>query len=586
MTLAERAGDVIQIHSTYAERTVIRQLPGATHKGANIWHVPLTWAACVTLRGLFGASLEVGPELKSWAWDEYQGHIKPALDLRDAMELPPDSDTVSALDRIESDGSGLKLNSYQRADAAFLAVARHALLANPPGLGKSGSTIRAVQLLDQQGEMAFPVGIICPNSLKITVWKEEIAKWAPDWTVSVVDGTMQKRRKQLAEKAHAYVINWESVRLHSKLAGYGTVSLSPAEREAKELNKLGFGTVIMDEAHRLAHPSASKQCRAAWAVAHQAEFRFALTGTPVPDHVGDFWGLLHGIEPRSFPAKTRYLDRWAEITLNLWGGMEVVGLNPATAEEFRSITNPMWRRIPKAAALPFLPEKLPVQYRFTPMTTSQAKLYRQMEEEMLVQLEDGEILTASGQLPRLTRLMQFAAASVRVNDAGDVDLVNPSCKVNDLVELLEEMGDEPLVVAAVSRKLIELAAAKLKDIGISYGLVTGAQSVADRAQAVNAFQDGKIRVILLTIGAGSEGITLTRANTLCFMQRSFRPLENEQTEGRVDRIGAEIHDCIRIIEQITPGTVEERKRALLMGKEARIEEVVRDKDALRRLLGA
>jgi len=42
---------------------------------------------------------------------------------------------------------------------------------------------------------------------------------------------------------------------------------------------------------------------------------------------------------------------------------------------------------------------------------------------------------------------------------------------------------------------------------------------------------------------------------------------------------------IRVIEQITPGTVEEAKRRLLEGKEERLEEILRDKDALRKLIG-
>ena len=61
----------------------------------------------------------------------------------------------------------------------------------------------------------------------------------------------------------------------------------------------------------------------------------------------------------------------------------------------------------------------------------------------------------------------------------------------------------------------------------------------------------------MTLGAGGEGITLARANTTCFAQRSWRPLESEQAEGRIYRIGSEGHDVIQVIEQITPGTVEE-----------------------------
>lgn len=587
MPLAELDGSIIRVKSEYHERQLMREISGARYdKDTSTWTIPLTWASCIVMRGVFGTLLTVGPELTKWAWEEHKLRIGPALELREAMKLPPDSRLATALNSIENESGGvLKLNPYQRADVAFMVTARKCLLANPPGLGKTAVGIRTIQALNSIGEDPFPVIVICPNSLKITVWAEEIKKWAPGYTVSVIDGPATRRRKQLAEKTHFYVINWESVRLHSRLARYGTIAMSDADKAPKELNELQPRTVIMDEAHRLAHPRDSKQARAAWAVAHQAEFRYALTGTPVADHVGDLWGLLHGIDPFSFAAKTKYLDRYALVSLNLFGGMEVEGLNPATEEEFRSITNPYWRRVPKEVALPMLPPKLPTQYRLTPMTPSQAKLYRQMEEEAFAQVESGELITAVGHLPMLTRLLQFAAASAGVDMDGHVKLSTPSAKVDDLLELLEELGDDPLVVAAVSRQLIELAAAKLVERKISHGLITGAQSVEERAQAVRQFQEGRLRVILLTLGAGSEGITLTRADTILFMQRSFRVIENEQAEARVHRIGSEGHEYIRVIEQITPGTVEENKRSLLAGKESRIEEIIRDKDTLRRLLG-
>jgi SNF2 family DNA or RNA helicase len=588
MPHAEINGSKIIVTAGFHQRDIMAQMPGARHHGSNTWHIPLTWAACITLRGLFSQELEIGPGLKAWGWETLRNRIQPALALRDAMELPPGS-AEEALNLIESGvepgGSGFHLNPYQRADAAFLATARQALLANEPGLGKSGAAIRAVQLLEALEEGPLPVCVICPNSLKLTVWKQELAMWAPEYTVTVVDGPASQRRKQLEEKSDFKIINWEAVRLHSRLAKYGMVALTDNDRTPKELNKLEFRTVIMDEAHRLAHPRDSKQCRAAWAVAHGAEFRFALTGTPVADNAGDFWGILHGLMPDSFPAKTKYLDRYATVTLNLWGGAEVTGLDPGHEAEFRQITNPVWRRIPKKAALPFLPEKLPTQFRMTPMTPAQTRLYRKMEEEMLVQLDDGQVLAAPGQLAVLTRLTQFAAACAKIDESGEVQLATPSCKVNDLADLLEEMGEEPLVVAAVSRKLIELASVKLRELNITHGLITGAQDINERARTVTAFQSGELRCVLLTLGAGSEGITLTRASTILFMQSSWRPLENEQAEGRIHRIGSEGHSCIRVLEQITPGTVEEGKLRALKDKGYRIEEIIKDKDALHKLLG-
>lgn len=556
------------------------QIGGARYsRQTGTWSTPLSWQACLSLRGLFGEALEIGPELSKWAFNERNSRIMPAMSLRDA--LYPTSENPH-LDKIEY-GDKFKLFPYQRVDVDFLTTTGRALLANEPGLGKTGAAIRTLQVLDEQQRQPFPALVVCPNSLKFTVWEREIFQWAgDDLRVQVVDGSASKRRKALAEVAEVYVMNWESVRLHTRMAAYGSIELSEAEREEKELNGLGIQTVIMDEAHRLKDPKA-KQTRALWYVCHQAKFRFALTGTPVTSNIGDLWSLLHAVDPEGFPTKSRFLDRYATKSFNRFGGMDITGVNPYNQDELFSLIDPVIRRVPKKAALPQLPDKLPVQYRETPMTPKQQKAYDQMASSMIAMLN--ELLVAPNALSQLTRLAQFAAASAEIDENGKVRLSGPSAKVDDLMDLLGEMGDAPLVVAAVSRQLIELAAAKLKDAGISFGLVTGAQSPFERAEAVKWFQDGKIRVILLTLGAGAEGITLTRADTMLFMQEDFSEVKNLQAQDRIYRIGAEGHQAIRIIKQVTPGSVEERKIQLLQEKRGRMEEIIRDEQTLLKLLG-
>jgi SNF2 family DNA or RNA helicase len=584
-------GDSILLTCTYAERDLIMQVPGSRwNKDLQLWHMPLTWAAALQLRGLFGDGLQLTDELTEWAWNEKRIRIDPAMALRELMELPDgDADDVvfhvkQQLEKIEAD-SELQLKPFQRADVAFNVVCGQAVLGSQPGTGKTAVTIRTLQVLSRMGLDPLPALIICPNSLKNTVWAQELARWSPELSVSVVGGTANARRKQIEELADVTVINYESLRLHTREAGYGTIRLSDKQKARKELNDAGYRTVVCDEAHKMRH-SDTALTRSAWAVLHDAEFRFLLTGTPVNDHVGDLWGLLHGIQPDWHPRYTRYVSRYALTGYNWFGGMEILGLQPETAAEFRAITEPAFRRMLKSAVLPQLPPKLPVEYRETPMSPQQAKAYKAMEENLLAVMDDGELLSAPSALAQLTRLLQFASSMAAIDEKGEVQLKNPSSKVDDLVELLDEMDDdEPLVVAAMSRQLVELAAARLESKKIRYGLVTGAQSIVERAKAVSDFQDGRIRVILMTLGAGAEGLTLTRANTMLFMQESFSPLQNEQAIDRIHRIGSEIHDSVRTIVQITPGTVEDRKRELLSVKNSRIQEVLGDRDALTRLLG-
>lgn len=581
MPLAElnRAKARIDIHTAYTDREQVSQLPGAKYDRTDkIWHGPMSWATCVVLRGLFGDDLEVGPDLHKWTWREYTTHINPAMHIRDALtETKP----FPELDKVE-EGAALKLYPYQRVDVQFMSINGRALLAQPPGLGKSAVTIRTLQTMDFTDNNVFPALVVCPNSLKYTTWAKEFSRWAPELKVTVVDGSATKRRKQLAEDSSVFILNWEALKLHSKLSQYGTISLTDKEKEPKELNEMNLFTVVFDEVHRMRDPR-SQQTRAAWALAHNAWHVFGLTGTPIGQNIGDLWSIMHAIEPDWFPRRTKFLDRYAQTQLNFFGGHEILGIKPENRKELFQITDPLMRRVPKSAALPQLPPKLPVQYRQTPMTVKQAKAYKEMESTMVAHLN--EILVAPSPLSALTRLLQFASASAEIDAKDRVRLSVPSPKIDDMVELLEEMGEEPLVVAAVSRQLIELAAERLTKLKISHGLITGAQGSALRAQAVDDFQDGKTRVMLMTIGAGAEGITLTRADTMLFMQRSWSEIQNQQAEDRIHRIGSEIHSCVRIIDQITPETVESRKLDVLRVKQGRMEELVRDGSTLLKMLG-
>lgn len=573
---------VVSVETTYQGRHLMTELPGGRfNRQLQGWIAPLSWATCVTLRGLFGDRLEIGDDLQSWAWEQRNSRIEPAFQIRNLLELPA-SMPFPELDEVEK-GSTLKLFPYQRVDVKFLMLNERALLANEPGLGKTGVLIRFLQVLKLTGKEPFPAVVICPNSLKFAVWQRELAAWAPEFSVQVVDGSAGKRRKQLTSKADIVIINWDSIRLHSRLAAYGSINLTDAERLEKELNELRPRAVFMDEAHRLKSPQTA-WTRAAWAIAHQARYRVAATGTPVTDHVGDMWSLGHALEPTWFPAKTKYMNRYAQVSLNFFGGAEVVGVNPHTKDELFAILDPLTRRVPKLLALPQLPPKLPPQYRHTPMSTKQQKAYDQMRADMLALL-DGGLLIAGDDRVKFLRLMQFASAAAEITEDDQVKLTMPSTKVDDMVDLLEEMGEAPLVVAAVSRQLIELAGKKLEQLKITHGYVTGAQTPAERRVAVDSFQAGRIRVILLTLGAGAEGITLTRADTMLFLQEDFSEVVNRQAQDRVHRIGSEIHESIRIIKQITPNSVEERKLELLEGKRTRMEEILRDEDSIRYLLG-
>jgi SNF2 family DNA or RNA helicase len=584
----EGTPDYILIDAEWRYKELCKSLPGSKwDSNKQVWRVPLSWTSCLALRSTFKDDLVLGDWLTAWAGDELEKRINPSLALRE----------------LEDSAGAEDLFPHQRAGVQFLATAKRALLADEPGLGKTAQAIRALKEIEERGEEAFPALIVCPNTLKKN-WAREFATWYPDKTVQIIKGTATQRKKQFDTNADVYVINWESLRSHSRLAPYGSVSLArckecgghsekttltKCEVHKRELNEIDFKAVVADEIHRSKDPK-SKQTRALWAATGDAEIRFALTGTPIAKDVVDLWSILHWIAPHEWPSKTKWIDRMIDTMMNAFGGMMVIGVKPHMQEEFYKTVNPHMRRMLKAKVLPWLPPVMS-ERRDIEMSTKQKKAYEQMRDTMITELETGGVVSAPSVLTQMIRLLQLSSsyADVTLDETtGEtvVKLSEPSCKVDALMSDIKsgDFGDDSIAVCAVSRQLIELASAELTKAKIPHGLITGAQSEDERQKAIDDFQSGKIKWILFTAQAGGVGVTLTAARRLIMLQRPWSLVDHRQALDRVHRIGSEIHDSIVITDYVTEGTVEERVLQVLETKSDNFEQIVRDKDQLLSLL--
>lgn len=579
----------IVIESTLPLRDKDRILtfPGARYDTkAHRFLAPLTWATVRMLAGVFQGQIETSDALQEWKRNEWETRVWPALLLRRAWDAEGSPD----------------LYPFQRAGVQFLAYAGKALLCDEMGTGKTVQTIRTLAELVNRGRNPFPCIIVAPNNMVIT-WQKEFARWWPGIKVNVVKGSLKKRQEIIADPAHVYVVNFEGARSHTRLAPYGSIKLKhcivceptlpdtranqqkSCERCKKELNKITWKTVIVDEAHRMKDPKA-KQTRSIFALRTDGtEFVYTLTGTAIANAPHDLWSSLHLAAPNEFPSRSKYMDRYCQSAYNPFAqGAQIIGLQEGTKPEFFDVVDPRMRRMPKDAVLPFLPKKT-YATRYVEMTPKQAKAYEQMESGLIAQVGAG-VVVAANPLVALTRCSQFASAYAEIDqETGEIRLSEPSNKITTLLEIIDEMNGESLVVMAKSRQLIGLAEKALQRNKIDYGLIVGGQSADEREQQKENFQNGRVPIILCTIAAGGIGITLTKAHTICFLERSWSMVENSQAEDRVHRIGAEVHDKITVIDIISIGTVEERQRIVLGDKLERLEEVMRDRETLMRVLG-
>lgn len=566
MVLAERWNDRIAVESQFRDRELIKRLPNSLwNADARIWTVPLSWAACKQLRTEFGSDLQVGPQLTEWAREEYGSRVSPVMVLRPRLELDADPDLLG----------DDNLFPFQRVGARILVLAKRGLLADDMGAGKTVQTLVALRRLD-----ALPALVICPNTVKRN-WAREAAEWFPEADAVVLKGTAPQRRKQF-ETLHErslLICNYDQLRSHSRLGKYGSIEMTAKEKTPAELNGVKWAAVITDEAHKLKDPKA-KQTRAAWAVAHQQDcYRFALTGTPIANHLGDLWGLLHFVAPEEHPTKTKYLERYTLNVMNEWsGGLDVLGINPHLKDEFFEILDPRFLRRPKEVILPQLPPKT-YERREVELAPKERKAYVDMEEQQIARLENGTI-AAPNPLAVLTRLSQFCCAYATLEgEEKTLRLTEPSSKLDALDEVLDEMGNEQVVVAAESRQIIELSEARMEKRGISFASVRGGINELQRDRNVQDFQDGRVRVMFITLGAGGLGLTLTAASTIVFLNRSWSMVNNKQAEDRIHRIG-QTAEKVTVLDILAVDTIEDERIERLKGKEASLEEITRDKDTL------
>lgn len=579
------AGDKLVLRAPVRYKDLVAQIPGMSYHGpSDAWVGPLAWGVALACRGVLGDALTLSDEVNRWG-EQMQAECYSAYDIK-AGRLK------GAFYRYGANN----LYPFQEIGTLFLTFREKVLMADEMGTGK---TIQAAVALTSLEAMAgsgrnpspFPCLVVCTYSMKRT-WVDEIHKWTPWQAVHTgsTKSTREKAYKYLTEgKADIIVCHWQELRLISRLAGYGSMPLSDKEKTPQLFNGTRWATVIADEAHKAKDPKA-KQTRALWWLGREADYRWALTGTPIANKAEDLWTVMHFVDPENWPSRTKWINRYALHGFNVHGGLETYGYNPHTEAELQAFWRPQFIRRTKLEVLKDLPPKVR-RTIWCEMEPKQAKAYKEMAEHMMASVYGGGVadpaggpalLMAPNSAVQSARLGQIASAMPVLSGGEVIALDNPSCKIDALMDLLDE-SDEAMVVGAESRKLIELAAATLDKHKISYVLITGKVGADERAAAVKKFQAGGARVCLVTLGAGAEGITLTRARILVFLQVSFSQVANTQFEDRIHRIGQDA-DTVEIITILTRDTTDVARWIVANDKEGIAQQAYKDPHWVKKML--
>ncbi len=381
-------------------------------------------------------------------------------------------------------------------------------LADDMGLGKTVQTLAV--LIDRAP--SGPALVVAPTSVGF-IWLREAERFAPTLRLtpyrSVVGET--DRRELLAEVGAGDVV----------VTSYGLVL-----RDVDRLAEIRWATLVLDEAQAIKN-SATKTAQATRRI--DADWRLALTGTPVENHLGELWSLFRSISPGLFGSWDRFRERFAGPIEKKRDLERRHGLS--------RVVRPFILRRTKSEVLDELPERTEVQL-MAELSEAERKLYEDTRLRALVHLA-GLVDDAGDQrfqvLAALTRLRQLACHPKLV----DASWTRGSAKLALFLETVEELreGRHRALVFSQFTQHLALVREALDERGLSYQYLDGQTPVKERVRRVDAFQRGEGELFLISLKAGGTGLNLTAADYVLHLDPWWNPAVEDQATDRAHRIG-------------------------------------------------
>lgn len=376
----------------------------------------------------------------------------------------------------------------------------------------TGKTLTALSIFKELGVNKMLV--ICPISLINAAWGEDIKKFTDYKYCNLREGVTD---------AEIYLINYESYAL---------------ERFQHCINSLGVDMVVLDESSKIRNPKA----RITKTLLHNRNNfrnRIVMSGTPAPNSADEYWSQIRFCSdalPESF---YRFRNLYMKLDRN---GYEPGYVHPTKIGEyfrkgfkyvlrdekkFLDEIRPHCFWAKKSECLD-LPETTDV-IREVVLSDSQMKVYREMKRYMVAEIGN-QIVMANVALTKLMKLRQITSGFA-INTMGEVTETTDNSKLNELLELLEEIGDKQVIIWVQFHQEIAVLEQNLKSYATLYSLTK------DRDQSIEDFKTGKVQYLIAHPKSGGHGLTFTNCDTMIFFSIDYSFEGIEQARGRIHRPG-------------------------------------------------
>ncbi|ORO52149.1 RNA helicase [Streptococcus oralis subsp. oralis] len=425
------------------------------------------------------------------------------------------------------------LRDYQEKGVRWLQMLHHygfgGILADDMGLGK---TLQTIAFLTSQVTEDSRVLILAPSGL-IYNWADEFRKFAPQLDLAVVHGLKANREAVLSENHQIYVTSYATFRQDSEL-----------------YQEMAFDFLFLDEAQVMKNA----QTKIAQSLRQfVVPAVFALSGTPIENHLGELWSIFQIVLPGLLPSKKEFMK--------------------LPADRVAQFIKPFVMRRKKEEVLTELPDLIEVVYK-NELEDQQKAIYLAQLQQMrdrLAQVTDQEFQRSRVEiLSGLMRLRQICDTPALFMD----DYQGASGKLDSLRDLLLQVADggHRVLIFSQFKGMLEKIEQELPDLGLASFKITGSTPAHDRQEMTKAFNQGERDAFLISLKAGGVGLNLTGADTVILVDLWWNPAVEAQAIGRAHRMGQE--QMVEVYRLITKGTIEEKIQELQEQKKHLVSQVL------------
>ncbi|MFN4872318.1 MAG: DEAD/DEAH box helicase [Akkermansiaceae bacterium] len=470
-------------------------------------------------------------------------------------------ENFSKVEEVETPGEiKATLRDYQKSGFQWMQFLAghglHGILADDMGLGKTLQTLAHLMAEKTSGRSGGrPSLVIAPTSV-VSNWRAETIKFAPGLRVLVLNGADRKKYYRSIPYADLVI-----------------TSFALLQRDIEKLMGYEYHLMVLDEAQYIKNPRA-KVAQAACRVV--ARHRLCLSGTPIENHLGELWSLMHFLIPG-------FLGTEDAFNKNFRKPIEEEGDAEKNALLKKRIA-PLVLRRTKDQVAKELPPKTEMVHLIE-LSSDQKDLYETVRATMDKRvraaiaargIEQSQIVF----LDALLKLRQICC-DPRLLPEDFAAGITSSAKLEFLKEMLETLVEESRKILIFSQftTMLALIEGHLVKTKVPYLKLTGGSK--DRGKLVEEFQSGKFPVFLISLKAGGTGLNLTAADTVIHYDPWWNPAAEAQATDRAYRIGQD--KPVFVHKLLCQETVEERIHRLQLDKAKLAEGLLSDADVVRKL---